>query len=852
VKTHEKKLDIDDIDGAKARFISLKQTQFKDLLSHVQSEADTRAKIIDVILRDVLGWPETLIEREPHVIETGGYIDYILSTSRPFFVVEAKRQEHSYKLPELRTRRRYKVGGALKEDQQLYKDMAQARSYAINKGVAFCCLTNGHQFLFFRSQNDSGVSWNDHVVVVFRDHDEIEQHFSLFFHLLSYAAVSLGVVHGHLPITENYDEALRRFQKLDPAKQSLARTRERNSLFPALRTIISRVFQDISGEAASAEILENCYVETPRDSSYEKGLDGLMRRKPIEMGHAARPLTVTRKDAGQFQRSVEKQVTERASEPEVLLILGGIGVGKTTFLHRFRRVIATEDIEDNCLWAYVDFNKYSDTGELLLNWVVREAWASLAQDYSYLELDSFAVLKQAYHTEYEQLKRGRLAPLFAKSVEDFELAFGEALKEYEKETDQHFARMMRVAAQQTLRKPFLVFDNADQFSEKTQDEVFRLAQKFAKDIGCASVISLREESYWKNKDHGTLSAFHAVSYHVQPPKLRQVISRRFKFAEKLLAESDRDFVDSNERVVTAEELSEVLKRVSRSILANDSRYMELLEYLSPFEIRRPLQFLARFLVSGHTNMDSLLRSVRGTATPDLIIGFHEFLTAITLGDREFYSEATSDIVNLFAVDGRSDASNLNRLLVLGRILMGKRLTSPLGEGFVPVVSLISDCEAFGVMPDTTRSILTLMNTKRLVETEAQDRGSVASATFVRATAATQYYLDNLIYEFSYLDSMVIDTAIGDPDSYTRLEALTTELWSLQAKKGAVRLQRMQVRLERAKRFLYYLINNEFSNSTLKSHLDDLDPSVRRFFETAQGRFLRQAHEIERKATELFS
>jgi hypothetical protein len=752
MKTHEKKLDHDDIDGAKERFVQLKRTQFKDLLSGIESEADTRAKIIDVILREVLGWPEALIEREPYVTETGGYIDYVLSTSHPYFVVEAKRQSHSYTLPQLKTRRRYKVGGALKEDKQLYADMNQARTYAINKGVGFCCLTNGHQFLFFRSQNDSGISWDEHIVVVFRSHEEIENHFTLFFHLLSYAAVALGVVHGHLPITENYDEALRRYQKLDPAKQLLARTRERNSLFPALKTVIGRVFQDISGEAASSELLENCYVETPRDSSYEKGLDGLLRRKPIHVGHSAKLVTVTKKDAGAFQRSFDELVAKPAGEPEVLLILGGVGVGKTTFIHRFRKVLARDDIDDNCLWAYVDFNRYSDTGESLLAWVVRQAWGSIASEYEYLNLDNYAVLKRAYHAEYEQLRRGRLAPVFAKSPEEFELAFSNELRQFELDCDQHFVRMMRVCARDTGRKPFLVFDNADQFSEKTQDEVFRLAQKFAKDIGCASVISLREESYWKNKDHGTLSAFHAISYQVVPPKLRQVISRRFKFAGKLLAESDRDFVDSNERLITATELSAVLSRIGQSLLADDSRYMELLEYLSPFEIRRPLQFLARFLVSGHTNMDSLLRSVRGHGPADLTIGFHEFFSAITLGDREYYSEATSDIVNLFAVDGRADASNLNRVVVIGRILKCKRVSTPVGEGFIPVADLVNQCETLGVLPDTTRSILALMNAKRLIETEAQDRRSVATATFVRATAAAQYYLDKVIYDFSYLDA----------------------------------------------------------------------------------------------------
>lgn len=848
MKTHERSLSSDDIDGAHRLFVELRSGAFKALLPQTHSETDTRVKIIDVILRDVLGWPETLIQREVHIRETGGYVDYVLSTSHPYFVVEAKKAQHQYHLPQQKTRRTYKIGGVIKDDKHVYGDLLQAKNYAINKGVSFCCLTNGTQFLFFRSQNDSGISWDDHIVVLFRNLEEIEKNFALFFHLLSYISVSQGVVHGHLPVTQNYDEALRRFNRLTPAKQVLSRTRERNSLFPALKTVISRVFQDISDESASPEILLNCYVESPRDSSYEKGMGSLLKRRPLDLGYRRKEVVVTKKDAGEFQRAVEFQIKEAGGNPEVLLILGGVGVGKTTFIQRFRKVLARDDIDQGCLWAYVDFNRYSDTGETLLQWFVKQAWESLKADYSSLGIDHYSALKQAYHSEYEQLKRGRLAPLFEQSPQEFELEFAKSLEERELVVDEHFTRMVRVAAKQSHRRPFLVFDNADQFSENTQDEVFRLAQKFAKDIGCASVISLREESYWKNKNHGTLSAFHAISYHVQPPRLNQVISKRFKFAQKLLSEIERDFVDSEENLITKEELAGVLNKISQSVLADDSKYLELLEYLSPFEIRRPLQFLSTFLVSGHTNMDSLLKSYRrGT---DIRIGFHEFFTAIALGDREYYSENSSDIVNLFAVDGRSDASNLNRIAIVGRLLKSKYSITPVGEGFVPVSELISDCETFGIFPDTTRSILALLNNKRIAETEAQEKQSLKSATFVRATAAAQYYMEKLIFDFAYLDLVVIDTSIGGEKYYSKIKQLTDELAGLTKNTGEQRLKRIKVRLERAKQLLYY-IEDEFSNSTLKRNVEKLDPLVASFFESAQGRVLRQAHAIERDAKKIF-
>ena len=206
-------LRADDIDGSKQRFEELRTTEFPLYLSEEISESDTRSKIIDVTLREVLKWPETLIKREPHVQETGGYIDYLLSTSQPYFVVEAKRASHVYQLPEQRTRTQYKVGGVLSEDKSLANDMAQTKTYAISRGIAFCCLTNGSQYLFFRSQNDGGIAWAQHVVIVFRDLPDVASRFSEFFHLLSYASVSQGIIHRRLPVTENYDEALRGYKE---------------------------------------------------------------------------------------------------------------------------------------------------------------------------------------------------------------------------------------------------------------------------------------------------------------------------------------------------------------------------------------------------------------------------------------------------------------------------------------------------------------------------------------------------------------------------------------------------------------------------------------------------------------
>src|SRR5262245_6253205 len=92
------------------------------------SEADTRVKMIDRILTDVLGWPESDLSREDHV--KSGFIDYTLRLhARPYIAVEAKRESNAFTLPHKLTEKRYVLDGALVTDQSVKKAILQVRQY---------------------------------------------------------------------------------------------------------------------------------------------------------------------------------------------------------------------------------------------------------------------------------------------------------------------------------------------------------------------------------------------------------------------------------------------------------------------------------------------------------------------------------------------------------------------------------------------------------------------------------------------------------------------------------------------------------------------------------------------------
>ena len=343
-----------DIDKALSRFLEL---DFSSYDPEKLSESDTRSKFIDQLLIGCMGWSEENISREEHCSESSTFLDYKLSTNIPMLIVEAKKSSIDFSLPKSTTQNEFKIGGVLSNCKVLLDAMVQARDYAISKGVTFCVVTNGLQYIFFRAMNQQGIEWTEHRAVVFRDHDDIANRFDLFSSLLSKSSVENGTLQTQLPVSSDAMAEARKYSTLDTRYLMTTRKKDRNPLFPYIGEIVRRTFQDLASNQAESEILEHCYVESPKKGD---------KKKPY-LDLPTSQLSVSKKDAGDFQqRIISSLQASRNDRSEVILLLGSVGVGKSTFIQRFRKVLAKDEIDSNGIWVYLNFKHFSDTGVSLM------------------------------------------------------------------------------------------------------------------------------------------------------------------------------------------------------------------------------------------------------------------------------------------------------------------------------------------------------------------------------------------------------------------------------------------------------------------------------------------------------
>jgi hypothetical protein len=140
------------------------------------NEAETRLKVIDEIVFNVLGWQKEDVSVEERVSEDGNtrFADYVIRTATIAILIEAKRATQAFSLPTNKLRLR--LSGVLSEGD-VGEAIRQARDYCRTKGIPFAVATNGSAWIVFPAARTDQVSFEESEARVFRDLEDVQKRF---------------------------------------------------------------------------------------------------------------------------------------------------------------------------------------------------------------------------------------------------------------------------------------------------------------------------------------------------------------------------------------------------------------------------------------------------------------------------------------------------------------------------------------------------------------------------------------------------------------------------------------------------------------------------------------------------
>jgi hypothetical protein len=758
-------------DMAFSKFRELAHSVFESL-----TEADTRAKLIEPLFKECLGWTEENIARETHVHK--GFIDYVFSVNGfKKFVLEAKEVGSSFEIPSSMRNRKYRIDGTISTDKRIQAAIEQAQRYCVEKGILFGIVSNGRQYIIFESFK-FGDDWRSGRCIVFRSLEDIEKNFVLFWNLLS----RNSVVDGSLKRYVSDETPSIAFQT--PLDQVHAKDSPlaRNNLSPTLEPILEYVFGDLIADW-QLDVLKWCYVRKKEYEDTGQQLGRHFDRPPSFAGkygvQSIAEMPGIRHTFEELYDHSEEFLRTSAPRGNLILLMGGVGCGKTTFIHHFFNFVIGDRKET--IWFYVDFTNAPPQTENVEEYIYR----SILDDFDRRHKDKLREFRQ----KLTEAGIGLLKP----DKRDIMILFSELM-----------LKGFMVS---------LVLDNADQHAHlypKFQEYLLQMAKNLTNTLRTMTIVTLREESFFKSTMSGVLDAFIQPTFHLASPSFEHVVRTRLNYALQLLKMKDEDLAKAlrspfkGDKVLLTRFFS-IVENSLRSSRPMGTRILQFMNEVSGGNMREALDFFRTFLTSGNTNIDEMLKidaNIRRRGQFGYQIPFHHVIKSIILEHSQLYSQSRSRVMNLFDLNPQYTNSHFLSLKIL-KFLHDKMSYETIhGPGYVEIDIIIRRGEEVSISRNAIAWSLKRLAYFGLVQFENQSNTGYDSAAFVRITNTGVYYLKELIHRFVYVDLVWIDTPLADPLVVKELMVRLVERDSAKAS------WHLEERLDRTNIFLGYLSKME--------------------------------------------
>lgn len=750
------------------------------------NEAETRKKLIDKIIENVLGWNSDDISYEERVSEDGQttYADYIIRTADIAILIEAKRIGNSFVLNN--KNKRINLSGDFLSGN-IGSAVKQAREYCRKKSIPFAVVTNGYQWIIFPAVRTDMVSFSDSKAIVF---DSLErllgEESSDFLKLLSRE----GVIDGNLSIEligrkiDQFEE--RRLNKFFNRSTS----RVQNPIYPLIESEVVRSFSD-SIVNSDADLLDKCYVRNADRQKFDSRIKmHLEKREPLFSTQPKRPMR--KRESASLLDSINN--ASNLQRPLAILILGTVGTGKTTFLQYTRRVAARQYFEKSKNhpyphWIDIDFRDFSQN-ESPLDFMYNQLFEYIKGDTYFCDFNRS--IRSAYKKEIDSLKSGPMF-LLAKKDDDFDQKVTEIIMDDYSNKKPYVDKMLSFGSAKS--SIFLVIDNVDQFEDDSvQSSIFSDAIAVASRVGINLVIAMRESTYINHRNSPTFDAFDFDPIHIEPPEIPSVLSRRFFLAAQMLQGKSGSFKSLNGADFKVEDLSVFIDIVKSSVLGTEVG--ERIDVLSNHDVRLALRMTREFLARGYTDPAKALSTFKRESKYTL--PKQEAFRSILLGNQSVYSEEYSVIGN--PLDSRLGRSNgeLLRLFVLSALV---RKSSGNGSNYIDGPEIRDNLHKIGFSESDCLDVLKDLCELRFVHTRSHGNAVITASYF--ASRLGGHVVRNLLGDFTFIENVMMDTFISDKSKWEELKALSQ---SISEERDIV--NKVRIRTIRAKLF-YGIMREEY-------------------------------------------
>ncbi|TGE27313.1 hypothetical protein [Hymenobacter metallicola] len=713
---------------------------------HERNEDTTRIQMIDALLLECLGWSrENLITEESY---QGKYADYILTIHRPVAILEAKREGDYFTLPiGITNNNIYSLKTLCKDNKNLKDALEQVSGYCQKRGVEVGIVCNGWQLVIFVANRIDGVPPLEGNAIVFASTQVMLNNFQLLWNVLSKPGLESRYVINTL--VGNQVQSLP--AKLSSTINNYPGVKNRNPFQMDMQIISDLVLEDVIREKeVESRFLKACYCKSGPLSQFAMVSKEILttRYKYIfekeEQAGYVEPVVTKNGISKDLSDIVANSLSRRP-----VLLLGDVGVGKTSFINNLIKVEA-KAVFDNALTFKINLGAQAVLTTLIEKVVIDEVATQLKEDYN-INIDENLFVREVYKDELASFKNGIYKPLYDIGSPDIIMKEIEFLAGKVMDRPQHVRKSLEQATKIKKKQAIIFLDNCDQRGDDAQQQAFLISQELAEHWPVTVFVTLRPETFHRSVKVGALSGYHPKAFSIAPPRLDEVINRRLNFAQLI---TRGEIPLSSLKINTTFSKLDTLIQILKDSFARNPRLFEFIDNISAGNIRQAIDVVKSFFGSGHVNTEKILHIF--STDGDYDIPFHEFLRAVIFGDNIYYDPSRSLITNVFDIHYNDTKEYFLGSIVLG--MLQSSMNSGRGDGYLESEKIYAQLQGYGYTVPQIDFLIGYYVSRKLIESTS--RNSVgrmsASQVVIRITTIGAYHFTTLIKLFTYVDAMIVD------------------------------------------------------------------------------------------------
>ncbi len=802
------------------------------------NEADTRLQIIDTLLFDVLKWPKHLSAVEKIIKDKRA--DYVLynSSKIPQLVIESKRENSYFELPQNfnseKLFQRISVEKLL-TSENIKRAILQVKEYAEDIACNYASICNGHVWVIFKIYSPN-IPWKKLPAFVIKNLLFFQKEYTTALNLLGYFNV---VKKKSLIYNIGVNKKL--YAEIFFPKNNI-RTYNTPVNSNQYASILDNISRKYLGPIPISEIefMKRCYVTNKGHyDNLQKNVKGIVfdSLTPYFKNLGVKDFFDDKK-GGAFGLKIT-EIIKKENLDNVMILFGGRGSGKSTFLKRFLFHLRPRELELYSIISLVDLIDSSQTKDELVTEIWQKVLNGIDQDN--LRSGDQDEIIDLFEEEFNIFKKQLL-----KGLENDDPKYLDYKREFVKEKVSDvkgFSEKISLYWKNHNKGLIIFLDNMDQLPQELQDVSFLTAIEIAKKLSCLVIISMREERYYNAKTNGVLDAYHTPGFHLTSPVIPDVIFKRILFIiDKLEYTEDLDFnygIENDSQYQTILNFFNICKRQVKNYRTPLSKF---LRYATHGDVRQALDFFKGFLTSGYTNIKEM------APHPYWEFQIHQVIKPMMIPDRFFYDEKFSKIPNIYQLRNDVNSSHFSGIRILD--YLHKRAGESKGSGFIDAKFLLQMLEnKYGNKDDFEKNIDVFIR-KGIIEVSNRLEEYSEKVDQVKITAFGEYILNFLAFNFAYLDLICLDCGLFDEQLNNKFVMIANK--ELEYYYSNNFMKRIKLRIERVEDFINYLgrkEREEITNLNLSDEETVFSEKLKIVFEEEKGKILKSAKKKKDLETE---